>query len=51
MNYGVLRGLTTLLVMLAFVGVFAWAWSRRRHAAFTEAANLPLEEDGSEVSK
>ncbi|MGD9386719.1 MAG: cbb3-type cytochrome c oxidase subunit 3 [Gammaproteobacteria bacterium] len=35
----------TLLLMAAFIGVVAWAWSRRRHTDFKEAAHLPLEED------
>ena len=48
-DLGIIRGITTLIVMLAFVGVFAWAYSRRRNEAFKEAAHLPLEDDGSEV--
>lgn len=35
----------TLLLMTAFIGIVAWAWSRRRHKDFNEAAQLPLEED------
>jgi cytochrome c oxidase cbb3-type subunit 4 len=42
---GVLRGLATLFAMLAFLGVCAWAWSRRRRQKFDDAAQLPLEED------
>ena len=42
---GILRGVATLLAMLAFVGVCLWAYSRRRREQFDEAANLPLEED------
>jgi cytochrome c oxidase cbb3-type subunit 4 len=42
---GVLRGIATLLAMLAFVGVVAWAWSRRRADTFEKAAQAPLEED------
>jgi cytochrome c oxidase cbb3-type subunit 4 len=40
-----LRGATTVLAMLAFLGVVAWAWSRRRDGEFSRAAQLPLEED------
>ena len=40
-----LRGIATILAMSAFVAVFLWAWSRRRHEAFDAAARLPLEED------
>ncbi len=42
---GILRGLATLAAMIGFIGVCAWAWSRRRKARFDEAARLPLEED------
>jgi cytochrome c oxidase cbb3-type subunit 4 len=40
-----LRAVTTVLAFVAFVGVVAWAWSRRRRDEFEQAANLPLEED------
>ncbi|MGA0734727.1 MAG: cbb3-type cytochrome oxidase subunit 3 [Steroidobacteraceae bacterium] len=42
---GIVRGVATLLAMLAFVGVAMWAYSRRRREKFDEAAKLPLEED------
>ena len=42
---GVMRGLTTLLAMIAFVAVCVWAWSRRRQQKFDDAARLPLEDD------
>lgn len=40
-----LRAVTTVLAFAAFLGVVAWAWSRRRHDEFEQAANLPLQED------
>ena len=43
--YGWIAGLSTLVSMLAFVGVVAWCYSRRRHADYAAAAQLPLEED------
>jgi cytochrome c oxidase cbb3-type subunit 4 len=42
---GIIRGLSTVFAMLAFVGVAAWAWSRRRREDFDRAARSPLEED------
>jgi cytochrome c oxidase cbb3-type subunit 4 len=42
---GLMQGLGTLLAMLAFIGVVAWAYSRRRKSEFDAAARLPLEED------
>ena len=38
------RGIVTLLVMLAFIGVVFWAYSRRRKQDFDEMANLPFNE-------
>ncbi len=40
-----LRGVATVLAMLAFVAVVAWAWNGRRRDDFNRAAQLPLEED------
>ncbi|MCU0977355.1 MAG: cbb3-type cytochrome c oxidase subunit 3 [Steroidobacteraceae bacterium] len=45
MEAGTLRGLWTLLALIAFVGVTWWAWSGRRRERFEEASRLPLEED------
>jgi len=45
--FGWVAGITTLMSMLAFVGVIAWSFSRRRRADFESAARLPLEEDGA----
>jgi cytochrome c oxidase cbb3-type subunit 4 len=45
MDPGTLRGLATLVALLAFVGVVWWAWSGRQKHKFDEAARMPLEED------
>jgi cytochrome c oxidase cbb3-type subunit 4 len=45
MNIGTVRGLITLALMLAFLGLVIWAYSKRRKTDFDEAARLPLEED------
>jgi len=45
MDPGTLRGLATLLALLAFVGVIWWAWSGRQQTKFDAAARMPLEED------
>lgn len=44
-DMGLVRGITTVLALLAFIGVVLWAYSRRRREAFRSAAALPLEED------
>lgn len=40
-----ISGILTVILMLTFLGLWAWAWSRRRRADFSEAANIPLEDD------
>ncbi len=47
MDAGLLRGLYTLFMFLAFIGVVWWAWSARRKSDFEEAAGLPLEPDSA----
>ena len=44
MSQGTLSGITTLLSLLAFVGVALWAYSARKRADFDAAARIPLED-------
>jgi cytochrome c oxidase cbb3-type subunit IV len=44
-TYGWVAGISTLISMLAFIGVVIWSYSRRRAADFDQAAQMPLEED------
>ncbi|WP_442908571.1 cbb3-type cytochrome oxidase subunit 3 [Halomonas sp. S3-1-8] len=45
MTTGTFRGLITLVLIIAFLGIVRWAYSRRRREAFDEAANLPFADD------
>ncbi|WOT03617.1 cbb3-type cytochrome oxidase subunit 3 [Shewanella youngdeokensis] len=45
MDYGTLRGIITIVVMVTFVGIFAWAYSSSRKKQFDEAANLVFSDD------
>ena len=45
MDAGFLHGLWTVLLIVTFVAIVAWAWSGRRKRDFDEAARIPLEED------
>ena len=47
--YGWVAGITTLLSMIAFLGVVAWSYSRRRRDDFDALARMPLEEDASQT--
>jgi cytochrome c oxidase cbb3-type subunit IV len=40
--YSVISSVMTVLSFAAFVGIVAWAWSKRRRGAFEEAANAPF---------
>ena len=40
--YSAIGIVTTVLSFVAFLGVVAWAYSKRRAPAFAEAANAPF---------
>ncbi|TBW59157.1 cbb3-type cytochrome c oxidase subunit 3 [Marinobacter halodurans] len=45
MDINDLRGIHTLLVLVAFIGIVWWAYSANRRKANDEAANLPFADD------
>ena len=45
MDIGLIRGLITGTLLVLFIWLVAWAWSRRRAPQFDVAARTPLEED------
>ena len=45
MDIGLIRGLGTLLVFVAFIGVDRWAYNSKRTSSFDEAANLPFSDE------
>ncbi|QJQ96801.1 MULTISPECIES: cbb3-type cytochrome c oxidase subunit 3 [Halomonadaceae] len=45
MDTGTFRGIIAFLVLVSFLGITWWAYSRRRKTDFEEAANLPFAED------
>ena len=44
MSHGTLSGVTTLLSLVAFLGVAFWAYSARKRADFDRAARIPLDD-------
>ena len=40
--FGAMGSATTVLAFVAFVGIVAWAYSKRRREAFEQAANAPF---------
>ncbi|WP_449434153.1 cbb3-type cytochrome oxidase subunit 3 [Pseudomonas putida] len=45
MDIGMIRGLGTVVVMVAFVGLALWVFSPRRKQEFDEATQLPFADD------
>jgi cytochrome c oxidase cbb3-type subunit 4 len=45
MDINDLRGLSTALLMVTFLGMIAWVYSKKRKQSFDEAANLPFEDE------
>jgi len=49
LDSNLIRGVVLILMILAFTGIWAWAWSKNRKDAFDHASMLPLEEDDGQV--
>ena len=45
MDINDLRGLSTLFLMVAFIGLCFWAYSSKRKKTFDEAAQLPFADE------
>ena len=45
LDINTLRSIVTMATFVTFIGIVAWAYSRRNAADFEEAANLPFEQD------
>lgn len=45
MDMGTFRGVVTVLLMAAFIGLWIWAWSNKRRSDFEAAARLPLDDE------
>ncbi|HEX6018979.1 MAG TPA: cbb3-type cytochrome c oxidase subunit 3 [Burkholderiaceae bacterium] len=45
--WGHMVGAFIVVLMIAFIGIWAWAWLPRHKPAFNELARLPMEDDGT----
>lgn len=45
MDPNIIRGAILIALIVGFIGMWAWAWSKKRQPEFEQAARLPLEED------
>lgn len=50
MERGTLFGLWTLLLLVMFLGIVVWAFSKKRRKKFEDAARIPLEDDQTRSS-
>lgn len=48
MDINTLRGIATILAMLAFIGVTVWAYSSYKKKDFDEAAQLPFADESDD---
>ncbi|SHM33358.1 cbb3-type cytochrome oxidase subunit 3 [Vreelandella subglaciescola] len=48
MTSGDFQGVVTLVLLIAFIGIIWWAYSKRRKPGFDEAANLPFADEDDE---
>jgi len=45
MDINTVRGLSTILVMIVFIGICLWAFNGKKKKDFDDAANLPFQDD------
>ncbi len=45
MDNGTINGVIIILLIISFVGLTLWAYSKRRKPDFDEAANLPFADE------
>lgn len=45
MDINTVRGLISIVLLIAFIGLVFWAYSSKRKKSFDEAANLPFADD------
>ena len=45
MDFTLIQSIWTIVIMVTFLGIVAWAWSGKRKADFDEAARLPFDDD------
>jgi cytochrome c oxidase cbb3-type subunit IV len=45
LDINTLRSIATLISFVVFIGIMVWTYSKRRAADFSQAANLPFEQD------
>ena len=49
MDINTVRGLISIALLIAFIGIVFWAYSSKRKTSFEEAANLPFADDENDA--
>jgi len=49
MDINTIRGVLTIILMIAFLGLVVWAWSSKRKETFDKLSQMPLEEDDGQA--
>lgn len=49
LDMNLLRGFALITLIIAFLGMWKWAWSDKRKDDFKTMSQLPLEEDHGQV--
>ncbi|MCC7414359.1 MAG: cbb3-type cytochrome c oxidase subunit 3 [Gammaproteobacteria bacterium] len=45
MDFGLIQGIWTIVVLVVFAAIVLWAWSGRRKREFDAAARIPFDDD------
>ena len=51
MSFTFIQSLWTIVVMVTFLGIVAWAYSGKRKTDFDEAARLPFDDKPSDIRR
>ena len=49
MDINIIRGVLTIVLIIAFLGLVIWAWSSKRKETFDKLSQMPLEEDDGQA--
>jgi cytochrome c oxidase cbb3-type subunit 4 len=50
-DLALVHSLWTVLLVVAFLGIVAWAWSSKQRSKFDKAARMPLEDEENGESR
>jgi cytochrome c oxidase cbb3-type subunit 4 len=51
MDGALIHSIWTVLLLIVFIAIVAWAWSKKRKSVFDEAARMPLDDDDEVAPK